>query len=50
MQTLSGDSDIAQFEDALNQIATATWNRMRSNQELNDFIDRRHSALANIEL
>lgn len=50
MQTPSSDSDVAQFEDALNQVAVATWNRVRSSNELTEFLDRRYTALADIEL
>jgi hypothetical protein len=50
MPNASSDSDVAQFEDALRQVTIATWNRVRSSGELKQFIDRRHSALADIEL
>lgn len=50
MQTPSSDSNIAQFESALKSITLATWNRVRSRDELTSFIDRRHTAVADIEL
>lgn len=50
MPNATSDSDVAQFEDALTQVAVATWNRVRSSTELQNFIDRRHSELADIEL
>jgi len=50
MQNASSDEDIAQFEDTLRQVTVATWNRVRSSNELKDFLDRRYNALADIEL
>lgn len=50
MKTASSDNEIAQFEDALRQVTVATWNRVRSSNELKDFLDRRYNALADIEL
>lgn len=50
MQIHSSDSDIVQFEDTLKAAALSTWNRVRSTSELSSFIDRRHAALADIEL
>lgn len=50
MSNASSGSDVAQFEDALKQVTIATWNRVRSSDELTSFVDRRHAALAEIEL
>lgn len=50
MSDSKSDSMVAEFEDTLRQVTVATWNRVRSSDELRDFIDRRHSALADIEL
>jgi hypothetical protein len=50
MQTTSSDSDVANFEDALSSITLASWNRVRSSEELLSFIDTRHAALADVEL
>ncbi|AKM80443.1 MAG: hypothetical protein UW38_C0001G0596 [Candidatus Saccharibacteria bacterium GW2011_GWC2_44_17] len=50
METPSGDSTVAQFEDALKALTLSTWNRVRSQEELSSFIDRRHTALTDIEL
>ncbi len=50
MKNTSSDSEVAQFEAALKSVTVATWNRVRSSNELQDFIERRHNALAEIEL
>ncbi len=50
MKNASSDETVAPFEDALRQVTVATWNRVRSSNELKDFLDRRYSALADIEL
>ena len=50
MKNASSDENVAQFEDALRQVTVATWNRVRSSNELKDFLDRRYNALADIEL
>lgn len=50
MKNASSDESIAQFEDALRQVTVATWNRVRSTDELKQFLDRRFNALADIEL
>lgn len=50
MKNASSDSDVVQFEDALKSVTIATWNRVRSSTELRDFVERRHNALAEIEL
>ena len=50
MSDNSSDNGVAQFEDALRQVTVATWNRVRSSEELQEFIDRRHTALADQDL
>lgn len=50
MSTEKSDSEIANFEDALNTITLASWNRVRSDEELNSFITSRHAALADVEI
>lgn len=50
MTNASSGYDVAEFEDDLKQVTIATWNRVRSSEELTSFIDRRHAALAEIEL
>lgn len=50
MTNASSDENVAQFEDALSQVIVATWNRVRSSNELQEFLDRRFSALSDIEL
>lgn len=50
MSNTSSDAGTADLEDTLRQVTIATWNRVRSSSELQDFITRRHSAVADIEL
>lgn len=50
MSDASSGSDVAQFEDDLKQVTIATWNRVRSSDELTSFVDRHHAALTEIEL
>lgn len=50
MSKTNSDGEVAQFEDALNTITLASWNRVRSDEELNSFIDSRHAMLADVEI
>lgn len=50
MQTCISDGDVAQFEDALNAITLDTWNRTRTDEELQSFIDTHHDAVADAEV
>lgn len=50
MKNVSSDNEVAEFEDALKSVTIATWNRVRSSNELHDFVEQRHNALAEIEL
>jgi hypothetical protein len=50
MKNVSSDVEVAEFEDVLKSVTLASWNRVRSTQELQDFIERHHSALTEIEL
>jgi hypothetical protein len=38
------------FAEAFDKIALSTWNRTRSDEELQSFISSRHEALAEVEL
>lgn len=47
MQTLSSDVVVAPISDA---IELSTWNVERTSEQLLDFINTRHAALAGIEI
>lgn len=38
------------FEEALDKIVLATWNRPRTNEELRDFVRRHHDELVAVDL
>lgn len=40
----------ASFEEALDKIALASWNRPRTNEELRDFVRRHHDRLLDVNL
>lgn len=40
----------ATFEEALDKIVLASWNRPRTNEELRDFVRRHHDTLLDIAL
>lgn len=40
----------ASFEEALDKIALASWNRPRTNEELRDFVRRHHDQLLDVDL
>lgn len=42
--------DVASVEDALNNITLASWDRIRSSDEINSFLHRRELATAEIEV
>lgn len=50
MSKTNSDGEVAQFEDALSAITLASWNRVRSDEELNSFINTRHAALADVQI
>lgn len=50
MSKTNSDGEVAEFEDALNTITLASWNRVRSDEELSSFINSRHAALADVEI
>ena len=50
MSSTLNDGDIADFEDALNTITLASWNRVRTDDELKNFINSKHSALVDVEI
>lgn len=50
MSSTSSDDQVADFEDALSHITLASWNRVRTDEELNAFINTRHAALVDVEI
>ena len=50
MTHASSDEELADIEDSLGHLTLASWNRVRSSDELQGFIDRHHSAIATVEL
>ena len=38
------------FEEAFDNIALSSWNRVRSDSELHDFINSHHDAVIDVEL
>lgn len=50
MSSTSGDNEVADFEDALSHITLASWNRVRSDEELSSFVNTRHAALVDVEI
>lgn len=50
MTHASSEDEFADVEDSLGRVTLATWNRVRSSDELQDFITKRHSDVESIEL
>lgn len=40
----------ASFEEALDKLVLASWNRPRTNEELRDFVRRHHDTLLDVTL
>lgn len=50
MTYASSEDESADFEDSLAKLTLASWNRVRSGDELQNFIDRRFMAIVDSEL